>query len=122
MTGTGQDGAEPAPAGLVEVRRALSTLRGRKRLDLLLDQPDPRAIVRALPADELFYAIQEAGLSDASDVVQLSSPEQFQAFVDLDAWRGNDADPMRLMPWIRAARGPSSESGADRDEWREKLA
>jgi hypothetical protein len=122
MTGTGQDDGEPAPAGLAEVRRALSTLGGRKRLDLLLDQPDPQAIVRALPADELFYAIQEAGLADASDVVQLASPEQFQTFLDLDAWRGNEADPMRLMPWIRAARGPTSESDEDRDEWREKLA
>jgi hypothetical protein len=122
MTGTGQDDGQPAPAGLAEVRRALSTLGGRKRLDLLLDQPDPRAIVRALPADELFHAIQEAGLADASDVVQLASPEQFQAFLDLDAWRGNEAEPMRLMPWIRAARGPTSESDEDRDEWREKLA
>jgi hypothetical protein len=122
MTGTGQDDGEPAPAGLAELRRALSTLGGRKRLDLLLDQPDPRAIVRALPADELFYAIQETGLADASDVVQLASPEQFQAFLDLDAWRGNEAEPMRLMPWIRAARGPTSESDEDRDEWREKLA
>ncbi|MCX5732105.1 MAG: DUF6178 family protein, partial [Deltaproteobacteria bacterium] len=71
MTGTGQDASPPAPAGLAEVRRALATLGGRGRLDLLLDQPDPRAIVRALPADELFYAIQEAGLADASEVVQL---------------------------------------------------
>ena len=122
MTGTGQDEAEPAPAGLAEVRHALASLHGRKRLDLLLDQPDPQAIVRALPADELFYAIQETGLADASDVVQLASPEQFQAFLDLDAWRGNEADPMRLMPWIRAARGPTSESDEDRDQWREKLA
>jgi hypothetical protein len=121
MTGTGQDDSQPAPAGLAEVRRALATLGGRRRLELLLDQPDPRAIVRALPADELFYAIQEVGLADASDVIQLASPEQFQTFLDLDAWRGNEADPMRLMPWIRAARGPTSESDEDRDEWRLKL-
>ena len=121
MTGTGQDASSPAPAGLAEVRRALATLGGRRRLDLLLDQPDPQAIVRALPADELFYAIQEAGLADASEVVQLASPEQFRTFLDLDAWRGNEADPLRLLPWIHAARGPTSESDEDRDVWREKL-
>jgi hypothetical protein len=122
MTGTGQDASQPAPAGLAEVRRALATLGGRRRLDLLLDQPDPQAIVRALPADELFFAIQEAGLADASEVVQLASPEQFRTFVDLDAWRGNEADPPRLLPWIHAARGPTSESDEDADEWRLKLA
>jgi len=122
MTGTGQDTSQPAPAGLAELRRALATLGGRRRLDLLLDQPDPRAIVRALPADDLFHAIQEAGLADASEVVQLASPEQFRTFIDLDAWRGNEADPMRLLPWVHAARGPTSESDEDRDEWRLKLA
>jgi len=121
MTGTGQDASQPAPAGLAELRRRLAKLGGRGRLDLLLDQPDPQAIVRALPADELFYAIQEAGLADASEVVQLASPEQFRTFLDLDAWRGNEADPLRLLPWIHAARGPTSESDEDRDEWREKL-
>jgi hypothetical protein len=109
---------------MVELRRSLALLGGRRRLDLLLDQPDPRAIVRALPADELYHAIQDAGLADASDVVQLASPDQFRTFVDLDAWRGGEIDPMRLIPWLRAARG--AHSGADReddlDAWREKLA
>ena len=109
---------------MVELRRSLARLGGRRRLDLLLDQPDPRAIVRALPADELYHAIQDAGLADASDVVQLASPDQFRTFVDLDAWRGGEVDPMRLVPWLRAARG--AHSGADRDDdldaWREKLA
>jgi hypothetical protein len=109
---------------MLELRRSLARLGGRKRLDLLLDQPDPRAVVRALPADELYHAIQDAGLADASDVVQLASPEQFRTFVDLDAWRGGEVDPMRLVPWLRVARG--AHSGADRDDdldaWREKLA
>ncbi len=109
---------------LAEVRRSLAGLTGRRRLDLILDQPDPGAVVRALPADELFHAIQDAGLADASAVVQLASPEQFRTFVDLDAWRGGEMDPLRLLPWLRAARGASS--GADRDDdveaWRDKLA
>jgi len=109
---------------MLELRRALAQLGGRRRLDLLLDQPDPRAVVRALPADELYHAIQDAGLADASEVVQLASPEQFRTFVDLDAWRGAEVDPMRLVPWLRAARG--APSGADRDAdldaWREKIA
>lgn len=109
---------------MVELRRALSGLRGRQRIDLLLDQPDPRSAVRALPADELYHAIQDAGLADASDLVPLASPEQFQTFLDLDAWRGHEVDPLRLVPWLRAARG--APSGADHDgdleAWREKLA
>jgi hypothetical protein len=113
----------PGPGALAGLRRALAETRGRRRLDVILDQPDPGAVVRALPADELFHAIQDAGLADASDVVQLASPEQFRTFVDLDAWHGPELEPLRLLPWLRAARG--ARSGADRDadlaEWREKL-
>ncbi len=102
------------------MRRALATLRGRARLDLLLDQPDPAAIVRALPADDLFHAIHEAGLADAAAVVRLASPEQFRTFLDLDAWRGEELVPVRLLPWIHAARG-SSPDDDEAQAWREKL-
>ena len=124
MTPDPQDEGVPFPGNLVELRRSLAQLGGRRRLDLLLDQPDPQAIVRALPADELFHAIQDAGLADASDVVQLASPEQFRTFVDLDAWRGGEVDSMRIVPWLRAARGAASgaDRDADLDSWREKLA
>jgi hypothetical protein len=121
MTGTGQHPTEPAPAGLAEVRRALAAVRGRKRVDVLLDQPDPAAIVRALPADELFHAIQEVGLADAAEVVQLASPEQFRTFVDLDAWRAGEPAVERMLPWIRAARGSSASDDDELDAWREKL-
>jgi hypothetical protein len=124
LTPDPQDEGVPGSGNLVELRHALAQLGGRRRLDLLLDQPDPQAIVRALPADELFHAIQDAGLADASDVVQLASPEQFRTFVDLDAWRGSEVDPMRLVPWLRAARGAASgaDRDADLDAWREKIA
>ena len=124
MTTEPQGGDEPAPGALVELRRALAESRGRKRLDLLIDQPDPRSAIQSLPADELYHAIHEAGLADAADVVELASPEQFRTFIDLDAWRGGEVEPLRLLPWLRAARGASS--GKDRDDdldaWREKLA
>ncbi len=112
----------PAPAEMVELRRELAARRGRKRLDLLLDQPDPIAAVQALPADELFHAIQEAGLADSGDVVALSSPEQFRTFLDLDGWRGNALDPARVLPWLRAGRPPSVSSEEEEELWRAKVA
>ncbi len=121
MTGTGQDSAEPAGTGMAEVRRALAGLQGKRRIELLLDQPDPGAVVRALPADELFHAIQDAGLADSAEVVQLASPDQFRTFVDLDAFRDGEPVVERMLPWIRAARGGAASSDEDRAAWREKL-
>jgi hypothetical protein len=108
-------------AGLVRLRQALAAARGRDRVNLILDAPDPGALVRSLAADELYFTIQEAGLADAVPLVQLASPAQFRAFLDLDAWRKGQFDPGRAMPWVRAGR-----AGADRDDdlargWRRKL-
>ena len=88
----------------------MSAASGSRRLDLILSAPNPGALVRALPADELYFTIREIGLADAVELVQLASAEQFRTFIDLDAWRQGQFEPRRALPWLRAAR-----SGATRD-------
>jgi Family of unknown function (DUF6178) len=106
---------------LAAVRSALAAARGKRRLDLLLDQPDPGAVVRALPADDLYFTIHEVGLGDAVDLVQLASAEQFKVFLDLAAWRKDELDPRAALPWLRAARSGSLSSPRLAARWRSKL-
>jgi hypothetical protein len=94
----------PTPAQLAAIRAQLAGATGRRRLDLILDAPDPGALVRSLPADQLYFTIREIGLADAVELVQLASAEQFRVFLDLDAWRQGRFDPRRALPWLRAAR------------------
>ncbi len=98
------------PAQLGPLRAQLAVASGRRRLDLILGAPDPGALVRALPADELYFTIREIGLADAVELVQLASAEQFRTFLDLDAWRQGRFEPRRALPWLRAAR-----TGAQQD-------
>lgn len=91
-------------AELQDVRGALARASGKRRLDLILDARDPGALVRALPADELYFTIREVGLGDAVELVQLASAEQFKVFLDLDAWRQGRFEARRALPWLRAAR------------------
>jgi len=118
----GEPGREAPPTGLAELRRGLAERRGKSRVDLLLDQRDPVAAVQALPPDELFHAIQEAGLADAAELVQLASPDQFRTFLDLGAWRDRAFSPERALPWLKAARPPSLSGEEAVARWREKLA
>lgn len=97
-------------------RSALARVHGKKKLDLIIDSADPQALVRALPAEDLFFAIQEIGKTDAGALVQLASPQQFRAFVDLDAWKGDALDPIEVLLWLRLARGDDDEA------FRRKLA
>jgi hypothetical protein len=62
----------------MELQR-LSQLPARQRLDGLLASPEAQALVRAMPPEQLYTTVVEVGLADAAEVVQLASPEQFQA-------------------------------------------
>jgi hypothetical protein len=103
-------------------RAALSAARGRKRLDVILSARNPQALVRALPADELYLAIREIGLGDAVALVQLASADQFKVFLDLDAWGREGFDPHRALPWLRAARAGAYLDPRAAARWDRKLA
>lgn len=105
MTGNGKD---KKPARL-ELTRRLMQLAPKARLDALVEEADARELVRSLPPEDLYYTIAEVGLGDATEIVQLASPEQFRAFVDLAVWRRDRLDPHELLSWLRAARGESGE-------------
>jgi hypothetical protein len=117
-----KDDRSLAPAELRDARTALTAARGRKRLDVILDARDPQALVRALPADELYFTIRDVGLADAAPIVQLASAEQFKTFVDLDAWSRAGFDARKALPWLRAARAGSQLEPKAAARWERKLA
>jgi hypothetical protein len=111
-----------APAELRAARAALAAARGRKRLDVILGARDPQALVRALPADELYLVIRDVGLGDSAALVQLASPGQLAVFLDLDAWKGDAFEPRKALPWLRAARAGSQLEPRAAARWARKLA
>ena len=104
--GNGRDLASERAAAL----QRIESLPPRERLDALLASRDAGALVRSLPAEQLYGTIAGVGLADATELIQLASPEQFQSLVDLGAWKGDGLDAHRLLEWLRAARG--DEPGA----------
>lgn len=99
--GNGQD----HDAARLQLVRQLQRLQPKERLEALLEAPGAAALVHSVPAEQLYLDIRAVGLADTTDVVQLSSPAQFQAFVDLGAWKGDRLDHHALLGWISAARG-----------------
>ncbi len=110
------------PAALAKARRALAAASGKRRLDLILDAEDPAALVRALPADDLYLTVREIGLGDAVPIVELATPQQFRTFIDLAGWKGHEVQPRRILPWLRAARAGALRSDRAEARWRQKLA
>lgn len=84
-------------------------LSPRKRVEALFDAQDTAALVRSLPAEDLYVTIQEVGLADATELVQMASPSQFRTFVDLGGWVKDKVEPHAVLTWLRAARGDEPE-------------
>ncbi|RKH37272.1 DUF6178 family protein, partial [Corallococcus sicarius] len=109
MSQNGKTNGGGAPLAPREVRQRLMRLSPRQRMEALLDGPDTPAMVRSLPAEDLYVTIQEIGLADTTELVQLASPAQFRTFVDLGGWQRDKLDPHAVLTWLRAARGDEPE-------------
>jgi hypothetical protein len=105
----GKGGKQAAQQALATVRLQLVQLPAKKRMDAIIESPDARALVRSLPAEDLYFTIREVGLADATELVQLASPQQFQTFVDLGAWKKDRLGTHEVLTWLRAARGDEPE-------------
>ncbi len=110
MANDRKDGGKALAAERLALRRQLSQLSSKQKLDALIDSANARALVRSMPAEELYFAIADVGLADTTDIVQLASPAQFRTFVDLGGWTKDRFEPHQLFTWLRAARG---DEGAD---------
>jgi hypothetical protein len=74
----------------------------RKRLDMLLGDPQATALVPRIPVEDLYYLVRGVGLPDAGDALRLASPEQLQGCLDLDLWERDRVSSSRLLGWLEA--------------------
>jgi hypothetical protein len=94
----------------LEQRRQLAQLSSKGKLDALLSDEDAAALIHSVPAEDLYFAIVDVGLSDAVEVVQLASPGQFRAFVDLGGWKKDGLQIASVLDWLRVARGEDGDA------------
>ncbi len=90
--------------GLTEAQQAEACreLRPEVRSEFLMLCDHPERVVPLLPEGELASSIRASGMSDASWLLEVASPEQRVACVDLDCWSGWQMERDRLIEWIDA--------------------
>ncbi len=78
------------------------TKSGAKLLDTLISPRNARALVRALPSDDLHSMIRRIGLGDCSELLALASGEQFRDILDGEVWVGDQLSIERADAWMEA--------------------
>jgi hypothetical protein len=91
------------PDNVIALSRYRAQLgRGKKlrRSEVILASPDPAAAIRALPGDELYYIVHEAGTRDALELLVHASANQLQVVMDFALWERDEVTPARLAEWL----------------------
>ena len=82
-------------------RAAFERLAPMELMDALISRPDARDAVHQIAPLSLYHLIREIGVEDAVELAQLASPQQIQAFVDLDCWRRDAFLDAPLIEWLQ---------------------
>lgn len=70
------------------------------QLELLTLAPNPRALVQALPAEQVYQLIKEVDEQGAVTVLSCATSEQIQFILDVEMWRGDMFEPKKAVDWL----------------------
>jgi len=71
----------------------------KDRIDLILMSDDSKALVQALPEEEIYWTIKERGRTDSLSIISRTSHEQFQYLIDVDCWNRDEIDFSNIAEW-----------------------
>ena len=71
----------------------------KDRIDLILMSDDSKALVQALPEEEVYWTIKERGRADSLSIISRTSHEQFQYLIDVDCWNRDEIDFNNIAEW-----------------------
>jgi hypothetical protein len=78
----------------------LRTKTAKEKMDLLLADPDGKRLAAALEPQEFFWLVKEIGETDAVELLQLASPEQWIFILDLELWEGWNFSQEKACQWL----------------------
>jgi hypothetical protein len=100
---------------LARQRREILSQPAEKALDLILEHPQPTALIQSFPRQDFYLLVNEIGPEDAVPLLAQASDRQREFILDMEIW-GKDhfitegglrwlqlllaADPVRLIPWL----------------------
>lgn len=78
----------------------IQSLRGRQKYALILDAPDPEALVPQLAVQDFYLMVREVGIEDLDEIVALATTEQITALIDFDGWPGDQMNVPAGLRWL----------------------
>lgn len=77
-----------------------SHITAKRVLSCLYESPSIETAVKALPSQVFYALIQENGISECLDIIELASTEQIRACLDFDIWDKDSISEEKLLLWL----------------------
>ncbi len=100
-------------------RREILALPPEQALERILDDPQPAALVHAIPETDFYFLVHDIGPEEALPLLTFASDKQWDHLVDLEGWAKDrieihgatrwlsllqEADPQRFIRWSLQSR------------------
>ena len=95
-TATGEFNRLPLADKLRQFRQAPS----KKRMALILEDPEGKQLTQALRPQELYWTFNDIGANDAMELLEFASPEQRGFFLDMELWERSAFSQRKALEWL----------------------
>ena len=85
---------------LVEKTQYLKKLRAKDRMDLIIGDAEGERLVRAMEPQEFFWMFKDIGETDALELLQFASPEQYLFLLDMELWSKWEFSEDKAVEWL----------------------
>lgn len=96
----------PLPSRLMSENQPANQLQRKEKLrssnlaKIVFRAEVPEAILRELPAQTLFMAIKQSGLSSSVEMIEMATTEQLRLLLDFDCWNRDELNEESLFEWL----------------------
>ncbi len=70
------------------------------KYDLIIASPKAKEIVERLSFEEIFFVVKAYGETSALELLELTTPEQFEGFLDLECWSKDRPNLFQTHKWM----------------------
>ncbi|MCJ7774530.1 MAG: DUF6178 family protein [Desulfobacterales bacterium] len=85
---------------LLKERSKILSLPTEKRIDRILEHPQPAALVHSFPEEDFHFLINDIGLHDSLPILSLASDKQKEFLLDIEVWDKDRIDNVEVTKWL----------------------
>jgi Family of unknown function (DUF6178) len=86
---------------LAEKRREVLSMPAQQALAVILDHPQPAALVHSFADEDLHFLIHDIGPDDARPLLALASNRQWEYLLDMETWHKGQLNYQQITNWLQ---------------------